>query len=72
MRKRKQNANESNEIVTIDREMAQERYSLGGDSVDKVAKEAGCCYQNREAKTISCQSAGLIHRIISNVSFGDL
>ena len=39
MRKRKQNANESNEIVTIDREMAQERYSLGGDSVDKVAKE---------------------------------
>lgn len=41
MRKRKQNANESNEIVTIDREMAKERYSLGGDSVDKVAKEAG-------------------------------
>lgn len=41
MRKRKQNANESNEIVTIDREMAQERYSLGGDSVDKVAREAG-------------------------------
>lgn len=41
MRKRKQNTNESNEIVTIDREMAQERYSLGGDSVDKVAREAG-------------------------------
>lgn len=41
MRKRKNNADISNEIVTIDREMAQERYSLGGDSVDKVAKEAG-------------------------------
>lgn len=41
MRKRKNGTDISNEIVTIDREMAQERYSLGGDSVDKVAREAG-------------------------------
>lgn len=41
MHKRNRAENEGEKIVTIDKEMAQMRYSLGADSIDKIAREAG-------------------------------
>ena len=41
MRERNWKYNMEENVVTIDKEMAQMRYSLGADSIDKIAREAG-------------------------------